>query len=348
MLTRYLFRALRNSFITRRRGYPFLPPLQLFGCPQKSIERLIDTVTNFISCLPSEKLLSLIILNFQHPLAWSISQQTTVHWRLPCLRAIHRLSSVESPPFVEVICTETSPGIVYPIMSTSSKGQSFPYDHLFKLLMIGDAGVGKSSMLIRFTDDAFDEHIQSTIGVDFKVKHLELSNKRIKLTIWDTAGQERFRTLTSSYYRGAQGVVMVYDVTRRDSFDNLEQWLKEVKLYSPNNGEGVVKLLVGNKIDLADGEVDGEDEQYQRQVDRHEAEEWARNQGMLFLEASAKTKTGVQESFMEVVHKILEDPDLLLNTVPGRPMSAVNLGEGGAGRKGVGNVADDNEGGYCC
>ncbi|KAL7554347.1 hypothetical protein ACHAWF_017786 [Thalassiosira exigua] len=106
--------------------------------------------------------------------------------------------------------------------------------------MIGDAAVGKSSMLIRFTDDAFDEHIQSTIGVDFKVKHLELDNKRIKLTVWDTAGQERFRTLTSSYYRGAQGVVMVYDVTRRDSFDNLEHWLKEVKLYSPNNGEGVV------------------------------------------------------------------------------------------------------------
>lgn len=202
-------------------------------------------------------------------------------------------------------------------------------------------------MLIRFTDDAFDEHIQSTIGVDFKVKHLELNNKRIKLTVWDTAGQERFRTLTSSYYRGAQGVVMVYDVTRRDSFDNLEQWLKEVKLYSPNNGEGVVKLLVGNKIDLADG--DGDDQQYQRQVERSEAEEWARNQGMLFLEASAKTKTGVQESFMEVVHKILEDPDLLLNTVPGRPMTAVNLGEGGAARSGGARIAvDDAEGGYCC
>jgi Ras-related protein Rab-18 len=201
----------------------------------------------------------------------------------------------------------------------------------------------KSSMLIRFTDDAFDEHIQSTIGVDFKVKHLELNNKRIKLTVWDTAGQERFRTLTSSYYRGAQGVVMVYDVTRRDSFDNLEQWLKEVKLYSPNNGEGVVKLLVGNKIDLADGDSSGE---YQRQVDRFEAEEWARNQGMLFLEASAKTRTGVQESFMEVVHKILEDPDLLLNTVPGKPKKAVNLGEGG-GRGAAGSL-DDGEGGYCC
>jgi Ras-related protein Rab-18 len=136
---------------------------------------------------------------------------------------------------------------------------------------------------------------------------------------------------------------MVYDVTRRDSFDNLDQWLKEVKLYSPNNGEGVVKLLVGNKIDLADGDSSGE---YQRQVDRYEAEEWARNQGMLFLEASAKTRTGVQESFMEVVHKILEDPDLLLNTVPGKPKKAVNLGEGG-GRGSAGNL-DDSEGGYCC
>jgi len=198
--------------------------------------------------------------------------------------------------------------------------------------MIGDAAVGKSSMLIRFTDDAFDEHIQSTIGVDFKVKQLELNNKRIKLTVWDTAGQERFRTLTSSYYRGAQGVVMVYDVTRRDSFDNLDHWLKEIKLYSPNNGEGVVKLLVGNKIDLADA----------RQVDRNEAEEWARNHGMLFLEASAKTKTGVQESFMEVVHKILEDPDLLLNTVPGKPKENVTLKSGTKGLD-----LDDGEGGCC-
>ncbi|KAK1743834.1 Rab family small GTPase [Skeletonema marinoi] len=184
-------------------------------------------------------------------------------------------------------------------MSQSKGSQSFPYDHLFKLLMIGDAAVGKSSMLIRFTDDAFDEHIQSTIGVDFKVKHLELNNKRIKLTVWDTAGQERFRTLTSSYYRGAQG-------------SSWYHWLKEVKLYSPNNGEGVVKLLVGNKIDLAE---DGSGSE--RQVDQ----------------ASAKTKTGVQESFMEVVHKILEDPDLLLNTVPGKPKANVTL-KSGAGAKG--------------
>ena len=108
----------------------------------------------------------------------------------------------------------------------------------------------QSSMLLRFTDDTFDEHIQSTIGVDFKVKHLQVDDKKVKLTIWDTAGQERFRTLTSSYYRGAHGVVLVYDVTRMDSFENLEQWLKEVQLYSPGNGEAVIKLLVGNKCDL--------------------------------------------------------------------------------------------------
>lgn len=210
--------------------------------------------------------------------------------------------------------------------------QTFPYDHLFKILMIGDAGVGKSSMLLRFTDDSFDTHIQSTIGVDFKVKHMDVMDKRVKLTIWDTAGQERFRTLTSSYYRGAQGVVMVYDVTRRDSFENLEQWLKEVKLYSPNNGEGVVKLLVGNKIDL------------DRKVPREEADDWARSQGMLFLEASAKTKLGIRQCFLEVVQKILEDPDLLTNTAPGRPKMTLKQPDRGRSIKDM----NDDEEGYCC
>jgi Ras-related protein Rab-18 len=163
-------------------------------------------------------------------------------------------------------------------------------------------------MLLRFTDDSFDEHIQSTIGVDFKVKHLDVQDKRIKLTIWDTAGQERFRTLTSSYYRGAHGVVLVYDVTRTDTFENLQQWLREVQLYSPNNGESVVKLLVGNKIDLPD-----------KVVERDTAETWARTQGMLFLEASAKTKLGIRQCFMEVVQKILDDPEILATTIPGRP-----------------------------
>jgi Ras-related protein Rab-18 len=162
-------------------------------------------------------------------------------------------------------------------------------------------------MLLRFTDDSFDDHIQSTIGVDFKVKHLDMDGKRVKLTIWDTAGQERFRTLTSSYYRGAHGVVLVYDVTRTDSFENLEQWLKEVQLYSPNHGDSVIKLLVGNKIDL------------ERNVSRERADAWARSHGMLFLEASAKTKLGIRQVFMEVVQKILDNPDALANAAPGKP-----------------------------
>ncbi|KAF4739413.1 hypothetical protein FOZ63_031354, partial [Perkinsus olseni] len=103
------------------------------------------------------------------------------------------------------------------------------YDHLFKLLIIGDSGVGKSCLLLRFCDDEFNEKQLATIGVDFKVKYLSLMGKRLKLAIWDTAGQERFRTLTSSYYRGAQGIVLVYDVASRESFENLEYWLEEVR-----------------------------------------------------------------------------------------------------------------------
>ncbi|RLN74275.1 hypothetical protein BBJ28_00006221 [Nothophytophthora sp. Chile5] len=170
------------------------------------------------------------------------------------------------------------------------------YDHLFKLLLIGDAGVGKSSCAW-----------WGEPGVDFKVKMMQVDGKKIKMTIWDTAGQERFRTLTSSYYRGAQGIVLVvglshmcgivsylaavYDVARRDTFENLDLWLQEVEVYSPAGGRDVVKLLVGNKIDK------------ERVVSRREAEDWARSKGMLFVESSAKTKIGIQQVFNEVVQK---------------------------------------------
>lgn len=184
-------------------------------------------------------------------------------------------------------------------------------------------------MLLRFTDDSFDEHIQSTIGVDFKVKHLEVEGKRVKCSIWDTAGQERFRTLTSSYYRGAHGVILVYDVTRTDSFENLEQWLKEVCTYTPGNGESVVKLLVGNKCDL------------ERKVPKEQADAWARSQGMLFLEASAKTRLGIRQVFLEVVKKMLENPDILQNAVPGKKPKSVQL------RPVTGSSLDDDEGGCC-
>jgi Ras-related protein Rab-18 len=180
-------------------------------------------------------------------------------------------------------------------------------DHVFKILMIGDAGVGKSSILQQFTDGYFSENLQSTIGVDFKVKAMTVMGpdekpKRIKVTIWDTAGQERFRTLTSSYYRGAQGIILVYDVARKDTFDSLNMWLQEVEQFSMNGGRDVVKLLVGNKIDQP------------RVLDRNTANAWAREKGMLFMEASAKTKEGITQVFTEVVQKVLENPNLLANT----------------------------------
>lgn len=131
-------------------------------------------------------------------------------------------------------------------MSTSE------YDYLFKLLLIGDSSVGKSCLLLRFADDAYVDTYISTIGVDFKIRTVELDGKSVKLQIWDTAGQERFRTITSSYYRGAHGIIIVYDVTDRESFNNVKQWLSEIDRYA---SDSVCKLLVGNKCDLVDSKV---------------------------------------------------------------------------------------------
>jgi Ras-related protein Rab-18 len=162
------------------------------------------------------------------------------------------------------------------------------YDHIFKILLIGDAGVGKSSILLRFTDDAFEEHLASTIGVDFKVKTVTIGGSTVKLTIWDTAGQERFRTLTSSYYRGCHGVILTYDVNDRQTFTNLKQWLEEVDMYSTSQNSA--KMLVGNKIDVG-----------AREVSVEEATEFARKQAMMFIETSAKSRAGIRQAFEELV-----------------------------------------------
>lgn len=177
------------------------------------------------------------------------------------------------------------------------------YDHLFKILIIGDSSVGKSSLMLRFCDDAFNEKQLSTIGVDFKVKYMVENGKRLKMAIWDTAGQERFRTLTSSYYRGAQGIILVYDCTHRETFASLSHWLDEIKTHSTH--DDAIKMLIANKVDLPD-----------HQVPRSEGEEFAFANSMLFIETSAKTRTGVKQAFDELVLKILDTPALLVNTRP--------------------------------
>lgn len=165
------------------------------------------------------------------------------------------------------------------------------YDFLFKLLLIGDSGVGKSCLLLRFADDTYTESYISTIGVDFKIRTIELEGKTIKLQIWDTAGQERFRTITSSYYRGAHGIIVVYDVTDMESFNNVKTWLSEIDKYATDR---VNKLLVGNKCDLVVKKV----------VDHQTAKDFADPLDIPFLETSAKSATNVEQAFMTMSAEI--------------------------------------------
>jgi Ras-related protein Rab-1A len=167
------------------------------------------------------------------------------------------------------------------------------YDYLFKLLLIGNSSVGKSSLLFRFVENVWDDSFVPTIGVDFKLKTLEVNGKKVKLQIWDTAGQERFKNITSSYYRGGNGVLVVYDITDRESFENLTSWLIEIE---KNANKNVYKLLIGNKCDLED----------KRKVSIQEGKDFAESNGMKFIETSAKDNTKVQEAFELLTTEIMK------------------------------------------
>ncbi|XP_043817046.1 ras-related protein RABC2a isoform X2 [Manihot esculenta] len=183
--------------------------------------------------------------------------------------------------------------------SSSSKAGNNSYDYAFKILLIGDSGVGKSTILLSFISNSVHD-LSPTVGVDFKIKMVNVGGKRLKLTIWDTAGQERFGTLISSYYRGAHGIILVYDVTRRETFKNLsDMWAKEVELYSTN--QDCIKILVGNKIDR----------DVERAVSREEGMALAAEHKCAFLECSAKTRENVVQCFKELMLKVLEVPSLL-------------------------------------
>lgn len=215
-------------------------------------------------------------------------------------------------------------------MATTTAATAAAADEQFKVVLVGDSGVGKSSLLLRFTDDHFEE-LPATVGVDFRVKSLRVAGdrRRVKLTCWDTAGQERFRTLTGSYYRGAHGIILVYAVNSRESFENLQRvWLREVQQYLPR--EAAVKMVVGNKADVDE-----------RCVTREEGRAFAKAQATLFVEASAKTSDGVRQCFEELVEQILHTPALCASS----PGAAAGGGAGDDVR--IGQEGESDGGASC-
>jgi len=196
-----------------------------------------------------------------------------------------------------------------------------------KVLVVGETGVGKSSLMLRYTDEKFMADILPTVGLDFRVKVMELAGYSVKISIWDTAGQERFKNISSSYYRGAQGVVLVYDITERRTFNNLARWLTELERYG---GEKMVKVVVGNKRDQI----------HKRSVSYDEGKDWADQRGFLFTETSARDRSNVELVFQQLVGSILQEPG----------MWSEEGGEGGGGIQVLRtqDTRQQDRGGQCC
>eukprot|EP01017_Pseudomicrothorax_dubius_P038154 TRINITY_DN5679_c0_g2_i6.p1 TRINITY_DN5679_c0_g2~~TRINITY_DN5679_c0_g2_i6.p1 ORF type:complete len:223 (+),score=59.83 TRINITY_DN5679_c0_g2_i6:67-735(+) len=167
------------------------------------------------------------------------------------------------------------------------------YAYLFKYIIIGDTGVGKSCLLLQFIDKRFRQKHEVTIGVEFGARMVTIDSKNIKLQVWDTAGQESFRSITRSYYRSAAGALLVYDITRRESFNHISRWLEEAR---QNGNPYMTFILVGNKCDL----------ESERQVTFAEGERFAKENDLIFLETSAKTAMNVEESFLRTAREIYD------------------------------------------
>uniref|UniRef100_UPI00358E5A9F ras-related protein Rab-2A n=1 Tax=Myxine glutinosa TaxID=7769 RepID=UPI00358E5A9F len=210
------------------------------------------------------------------------------------------------------------------------------YAYLFKYIIIGDTGVGKSCLLLQFTDKRFQPVHDLTIGVEFGARMITIDGKQVKLQIWDTAGQESFRSITRSYYRGAAGALLVYDITRRDTFNHLTTWLEDARQHSSSN---MVIMLIGNKSDL----------ESRRDVKKEEGEAFAREHGLVFMETSAKTAANVEEAFIntakEIYQKIQEGVFDISNENNG-----IKIGpqHGGAGTAQAGTLGGQQGGGGCC
>ncbi|KAM7533318.1 hypothetical protein Aperf_G00000120099 [Anoplocephala perfoliata] len=177
-------------------------------------------------------------------------------------------------------------------MSSAKDAGDQNFDYMFKILIIGNSSVGKTSFLVRYAEDSFTSAFVSTVGIDFKVKTVFRQDKRVKLQIWDTAGQERYRTITTAYYRGALGFILMYDITNEDSFNAVRDWVTQIKTYSWDNAQVV---LVGNKSDLG----------AERQVTTERGRALADTLGLKFFETSAKDNVNVKAVFDLMVDMIL-------------------------------------------
>ncbi len=165
------------------------------------------------------------------------------------------------------------------------------YDFLMKLILVGDSGVGKTNILSKYLKNDFDPDSKATVGVEFGTKNIEIDNKRIKVQIWDTAGQERYKSITSTYYKGAKGAFIVYDITRKSTFDNIDKWIGDLK----NNGdENMIVYLVGNKSDLND----------MREVRKDEAMTKSEKFNIAFSETSALYGDNIHKIFQDLMEKV--------------------------------------------
>ncbi|XP_044755277.1 ras-related protein Rab-3 isoform X3 [Coccinella septempunctata] len=177
------------------------------------------------------------------------------------------------------------------------------FDYMFKLLIIGNSSVGKTSFLFRYADDSFTSAFVSTVGIDFKVKTVYRHEKRVKLQIWDTAGQERYRTITTAYYRGAMGFILMYDITNEESFNSVQDWVTQIKTYSWDNAQ---VILVGNKCDMED----------ERVISFERGKQLADQLGVEFFETSAKENVNVKAVFERLVDIICDKMSDSLDTDP--------------------------------
>ncbi|XP_027170552.1 ras-related protein RABB1c [Coffea eugenioides] len=198
------------------------------------------------------------------------------------------------------------------------------YAYLFKYIIIGDTGVGKSCLLLQFTDKRFQPVHDLTIGVEFGARMITIDNKPIKLQIWDTAGQESFRSITRSYYRGAAGALLVYDITRRETFNHLASWLEDAQ---------VMLVLIGNKCDLP--------------VSTEEGEQFAKENGLIFMECSAKTAQNVEEAFISTASTIYRKIQDGVFDVSNESYG-IKVGYGGIPGPSGGRDGAAAQGGGCC